>query len=111
MKYYDRDGGVGAVTTVTVPGDRNYLILDTQDTCKRREFVIQAVINNELQSENRSVISNLNGKCNNNMGQYISASVLSVNIHNFSSSVCKSVGIIASRGRKYPHHSSKYKTT
>ena len=62
---YDRDDGVEAVTTVYVSGDRNYLNLnelDELDTCKRREFAIQAVINNELYSENRSIVSNLNGR-------------------------------------------------
>jgi hypothetical protein len=53
--------GVEAVTTVNVSGDRNYLSLDnvTVDTCKIQEFAVQAVINNELYSENSSVASNL----------------------------------------------------
>ena len=61
MKY-DRDNGVEAVTTMNVPGNRLYLTIDELDTCKRRAFALQAVINNELKSENRSVVSSLSGK-------------------------------------------------
>ena len=61
MKY-DRDDGVEAVTTVNVPGNRLYLTIDELDTCKRHEFAIQAVINNELQSENTSVVSSHSGR-------------------------------------------------
>jgi hypothetical protein len=54
---FDRDDGVEAVTTITVPA--LYLNLDVLDMCKRQEFTVQAVINNELKSENRSVVSHL----------------------------------------------------
>ena len=58
---HTRNDGVEAVTTVNVPGDRNYVSLDMVDTCKRHEFAVQAVINNELYSVNSSVVISLNG--------------------------------------------------
>jgi hypothetical protein len=56
---YDRDDGVEDATTVNVPGNRQSLNLDVLDMCKQQEFAMQAVINNELKSENRSFVSNL----------------------------------------------------
>ena len=43
------------VTSVNVPGNRNYVVI-VLNGCEE-EFVVQAVINNELYSENSSVVS------------------------------------------------------
>ena len=43
------------ITSVNVPGNRNYVAI-VLNGCEE-EFVVQAVINNELYSENSSVVS------------------------------------------------------
>ena len=59
----------GAVTTVMVPGNTSYLCLNDEalalNSYSEYEFVVQAVVNDELFSENSSVVSgNISvGKC------------------------------------------------
>ena len=49
------------ITSVNVPGNRSYLLLVEEPVvlngCEEQEFVVQAVINNELYSQNSSVVS------------------------------------------------------
>ena len=59
---YDKDD-VDTVTSVNVPVDRNYLNLDDEsidiNTCKEQEFVVQAMVNNDLYSENSLAVSGI----------------------------------------------------
>ena len=66
VHMYDKDD---VDTSVTVPVDRLYLILDDEsieiNICKEQEFVVQAVVNNDLHSENSSAVSGIftDGEC------------------------------------------------
>ena len=62
-------GNVGTGVTVMVPGNTNYLSLDDEtlalNGCNEYEFIVQAVVNDELFSENSSIVrGNISiGKC------------------------------------------------
>ena len=62
------------ITSLIVPGNRSYLLLDEEPVvlngCEEQEFVVQVVINNELYSENSSVVSG-----NFSVGKYSQSSV------------------------------------
>ena len=60
VHMYGKDN-VNAVTSVTVPVDRNYLDLDDDsiDSCEEQTFVVQAVVNNDLRSVNSSAVSGI----------------------------------------------------
>ena len=65
---YDKDD-VDTAISVNVPVDRHYLNLDDEsieiNICKEQEFVVQAVANNDLYSENSSAVSGIftDGEC------------------------------------------------
>ena len=76
LVHVSHRNGVDTRTSVNVPGSRS-LNLDNEPVvlngCAEQEFVVQAVINNELYSENSSVVSgNLSvGKCSQFSDVYI----------------------------------------
>ena len=59
---YDKDD-VDTVISVNSSMDRNYLNLRDEsieiDSCKEKEFVVQAVVNKNLHSENSSIVSGI----------------------------------------------------
>ena len=62
VHMYEKDGVDGG-TSVNVPVDRLYLNLHDESieltSCAEQEFVVQAVVNNDLHSENSSAVSGI----------------------------------------------------